>query len=244
MRFDVVLPLHRPHDGWEVHILEAITGLLGHFQGQDVDLHFSVTNDGTPLQYFPEEKLKMLSDAADGNFHFLPYPDNHGKGYSLRYMIARTDGDLIVYTDGDFPFGWKPVAEAFERLRNGANVVMGKRGTDYRTVLSPMRKLLSRGTRLLNRILLGLPADLLDTQAGLKGFDRKGKEIFLKTTVDTFVFDTEFILLAWKNKLKIEPLLITIRPGIFLSSMGLRIMFRELMLFLRILWNIRILRRY
>ena len=244
MKLDVVLPLYHPHDGWDRHILEAVRGLRSHFAGQDAELHFYITHDGSPLTCYPEEKLRAISDAAGGNFHFLPYEKNHGKGYSLRYMISRTDGDFIVYTDGDFPFGWESAAQAFELLRNGADVVMGKRGTDYRTALSPLRKILSRGTRFLNRLLMGLPSDYLDTQAGLKGFGRAGKALFLKTETDTFVFDTEFILLAWKNKLKIEPLPIRIRPGLMLSSMSFKVMLRELLLFLRILWKIRILRKY
>lgn len=243
-KFDIVLPLYHPADGWEEHILEAVTGIRSYFSGKDCEIHVYLTNDGYPVEYYSKDSLERINNALDGKLHFLTYTPNQGKGYSLRYLIERTEGDYIVYTDGDFPFGWKSVAEAFELLLSGAEVVMGKRGTDYSGALCFLRKVLSKGTRFLNKTLLGLPAEFLDTQAGLKGFNKKGKEFFLKTTVNTFVFDTEFILLAWKNSLNIKTLPIKIREGLLLSSMGFKVMLRELRLFLKILWNIRIRKRY
>ena len=243
-KLDIVLPLYHPHEGWEQHIITAVNGLQSCFSGKDCEIHLYLTNDGYPVEHYSQEHLNAINAALDGKLHFLPYEPNRGKGYSLRYMIARTEGDYIVYTDGDFPFGWKSVAEAFELLQNGSDVVMGKRGMDYSGALCFLRKILSKGTRFLNRTLLGLPGEFLDTQAGLKGFNRKGRAIFLKTTVDTFVFDTEFILLSWKNSLKITTLPIKIRDDLKLSSMGFKIMLRELLLFLKILWRIRIKKQY
>lgn len=243
-KLDVVLPLYNPPDKWEQYILDAVSYLRGYLSDKNCELNVYLTNDGCPLERYSQESLKRIDQALDGKLHFLSYEKNGGKGYSLRYMIARTDGDFVVYTDGDFPFGVEAVAQAFELLRSGSDVVMGKRGQDYSGALCQLRKILSKGTRFLNKTLLGLPKEYLDTQAGLKGFNRKGKEIFLKTTVNTFVFDTEFILLAWKKSLKIAPLPIKIREGLLLSSMGFKVMFRELRLFLKILWNIRIKKKY
>ena len=91
----------------------------------------------------------------------------------------------------------------------------------------------------MNRFLLNLPVEFLDTQAGLKGFNSKGREMFLKTKVDTFVFDTEFIMLSYRNKLNIKTIPLTLRPGLTFSRMGFRIMFRELFQFLKILMRLR-----
>ena len=136
------------------------------------------------------------------------------------------------------------MAQAFELLDAGNDVVTGKRGRDYNGALSPVRKMLSKSVRLLNMVLLGLPAELRDTQAGLKGFNRRGREIFLKTTVKKFVFDTEFILMAWKNSLRIVPLQIRVRENLVLSSMGLNVMVREFMSLLRVVWRVRVLRKF
>ena len=97
---------------------------------------------------------------------------------------------------------------------------------------------------MLNSLLCGLPEEIQDTQAGLKGFNRTGRELFLKTTVKTFVFDTEFILISQQEKVKIVPVDVQLRPGLKLSSMGFRVMFRELWCFLKVLWKVRIKKSY
>ena len=62
-----------------------------------------------------------------------------------------------------------------------------------------------------------------------------GKQAFLDTTVDTCLFDTEFILLAWDRGLRIDTIPLTLRPGLSFSKMGWRVLFRELGHFLRIM---------
>ncbi len=232
--FDIILPLYRPKPDWEEHVLECMKNLRAYFAGRDVALGFLLVNDGSPLSHFPEKVLDELRKTA-GNFRFLTYCCNRGKGYSLRYAVERSSADLIVYTDGDFPFGWKSAADAFEKLFSGADVVMGVRGSDYAEVIPPVRRLLSRTVRRVNSLLLGLPLEYIDTQAGLKGFNRKGRELFLSTTVNTFLFDTEFIFLAWRGGLRLETIPLTLRSGLHFSRMGFRVMFREGGHFLRIL---------
>ena len=121
---------------------------------------------------------------------------------------------------------------------------MGRRNYSYNAALSPFRKCLSSGVRILNRFLCGLPADIQDTQAGLKGFNSRGKKAFLQTTVNSFVFDTEFILLAYNKKLKITPLDVQLSPDLKLSSMGLKVLLGELLCFVKVLWRIRIKKCY
>ena len=112
---------------------------------------------------------------------------------------------------------------------------MGVRGADYGRALHPLRKTISKGVRRLNRFLLGMPERYLDTQAGMKGFRGEGRRAFLDTTVDTFLFDTEFILLAWDRGLRIDTIPLKLREGLSFSKMGWRILFRELRHFLRIM---------
>ncbi len=243
MKLDVILPLYKTRPGWDTQIADAMINLNKNI-GQYGELHLYLCNDGAPAKYYPEESLELISNSVEGRFHCLTYERNRGKGYSLRYLISRADGDYMVYTDGDFPFGHEAVANAFEALINGSDVVMGNRNNNYSKALSPFRKLLSCGLKTLNLLLCGLPSEIQDTQAGLKGFNRKGREIFLKTTVNSFVFDTEFILLAYKNGLKITPLDINLRPGLKLSAMGMKVMLRELFYFIKVLWRIRIKREY
>jgi glycosyltransferase involved in cell wall biosynthesis len=233
-QLDIVLPLYKPHGEWVEHILEAIADLHNYFDSKDVKLNFVIVNDGSSLDFYPAESLEKIREAAR-NFQFLTYEQNQGKGYCIRFAMDKMQGDYSVYTDGDFPFGDRGIIDAFEALENGADVVMGVRGTEYGEALPLIRKMLSAGVHLLNRILLGLPGKFIDTPAGLKGFNKYGREIFLKTEVKSFVFDTEFILLAYKNMLNIVPVPIKLREGLHFSKMSAQVMIRELKQFIIIL---------
>ena len=188
------------------------------------------------------EKLQVFKD--NPIVKLINIEKNQGKGYSLRHLVTHASGDYQVYTDGDFPFGEESVLNCFRELLAGADVVMGRRNNSYSKALTPFRKLLSGGLKMLNSLLCGLPEEIQDTQAGLKGFNRTGRELFLKTTVKTFVFDTEFILISQQEKVKIVPVDVQLRPGLKLSSMGFRVMFRELWCFLKVLWKVRIKKSY
>lgn len=243
MKLDVLLPLYAPRAGWEKNIIDAVVNLQAAL-GDLGEINLYITNDGAADEYYPQEALQKVSDAVNGRFSFLKYEKNRGKGYCLRHMVKHADGDLIVYTDGDFPFGWESVAEAFRMLAAGNDVVMGRRNRSYGAALTPFRKCLSGGVRLLNRILCGLPEEIQDTQAGLKGFNRRGRDAFLQTTVETFVFDTEFILLAKCMGLKIVPLDVKLSPALKLSSMGFRVLVGELSCFAGIMWRVRVKKCY
>ena len=235
MKTDLILPFYKPHEGWLDHLLESVAALKQALNGCGSTLHVILANDGSPLSCYQDEALNAIRAASD-EFTFATYDVNRGKGYCLRHAIEQAaDGDIQIYTDGDFPFGWQCAAEAFDRLKSGADVVMGVRGADYGKALHPLRKLISTGVRRLNRFLLGMPERYLDTQAGMKAFRGAGKQVFLDTTVNTFLFDTEFILLAWDRGLRIDTIPLALRPGLTFSKMGWRVLFRELCHFLRIM---------
>jgi len=234
MKTDLILPFYKPHEGWLDHLLESVAQLRQTLNARGSTLRVILANDGSPKSYYPDEVLDAIRAVSD-EFIFSTYDVNHGKGYCLRHAVAQADGDFQIYTDGDFPFGWQCAAEAFDCLKSGADVVMGVRGADYGNALHPLRKLISKGVRRLNRFLLGMPDRYLDTQAGMKAFRGAGKQAFQDTTVDTFLFDTEFILLAWDRGLRIDTMPLTLRPGLSFSKMGWRILFRELGHFIRIM---------
>ena len=71
---------------------------------------------------------------------------------------------------------------------------MGKREDNYDQRLSFMRRLASNACNYLNKTLLNLPYK--DVQSGLKGMNAVGRALLLKTTINRFLFDTEFIWLA------------------------------------------------
>jgi hypothetical protein len=117
-------------------------------------------------------------------------------------------------------------------LREG-DAVIGIRGEAYYAHLPIARRRISRWLRIINGKLLHLKVN--DTQAGLKGFRKNVKEIFLSTTINRYLFDLEFIyLLSGKKDLTVVGYPIVLRPGITFSKMNRKILIREAKNFLKI----------
>ena len=71
-----------------------------------------------------------------------------------------------------------------------------------------------------------LRLQVTDSQCGLKGFDSAGKAVFLETTIDRFLFDLEFLLLA-KNRVPVAPVPVELRAGVVFSKVGWKILSAE-----------------
>lgn len=74
-----------------------------------------------------------------------------------------------------------------------------------------------------------------DTQCGLKGFGEAGRELFLRTTIDRFLFDMEFVMFVSRRKdLRTEVVEARLNEGVRFSRMNYRILLRESINFVRI----------
>ena len=76
-----------------------------------------------------------------------------------------------------------------------------------------------------------------DTQCGLKAMNKKGKEVFLKTTINRYLFDLEFVFLLKRNSIKAAISELTLRDGLTFSEMNNRILFHEFKNFLKIIFK-------
>ena len=219
----IILPCYNPRGEWT----RRIAGCYEDICRRHPEHEFALTtvDDGAARGY-EDEKVALLRNAVPG-VTVLRYTPNRGKGYALRYALQRSEGDLFIYTDYDFPYTDESFDAVLSALEGGADVVLAVRDRDYQKRLGPFRRFLSFGSHIANRVFLGMRQT--DTQGGLKGMTVKGREVFLKTTIDTFLFDTEFIRLAGRTEgVRVEPVESRIRPDIVMSPMGLKVMFKEM----------------
>lgn len=227
----LVLPAHNPHGAWleRVHALAELLSAYG-------TVSITICPDGSYGDYSPADRQGIARLNECYSTTVLDYTPNHGKGYAVRYATAHGgEGEALwVYTDYDIPFSLPSYQHLIEALLAGANVVVGNRGSHYIGHLSPFRKCLSLGSRLLNGVLFGLPVG--DTQGGIKAFDGTGRRALLDTNINTYLFDTQFVAIATRRKLRIEEVSVALRDeGIRFSKMGLRILFQESRAVLKVL---------
>jgi len=125
------------------------------------------------------------------------YPSNHGKGYAVRYGMARAKGNYIVFIDAGMdinPNGISMILEHMEWYK--ADIIVGSKRHPASKVDYPLsRKIMSRTYHFLTWILFGVKVS--DTQAGLKVFRREVIEKILpRMLMKRFAFDIEMLAIA------------------------------------------------
>ncbi|MFM2306672.1 MAG: hypothetical protein RLZZ367_1341, partial [Bacteroidota bacterium] len=163
----------------------------------------------------------------------VSYAQNQGKGYALRQGINEADTDLVIYTDVDFPYTHDSFIKIYRALTDGkTDVAIGIRGDEYYTHLPKARVRISKLLRWFIKKFLRIPTD--DTQCGLKGMNRAGKEVFMQTTINRYLFDLEFVFLSARKKLAIKTVEVQLRPEVVLSRMNFTVLSQEFGNFLKI----------
>lgn len=193
-----------------------------------------LVNDGSS-QGIQASDLTLLRQGI-GSFYYLDLPKNVGKGAALREAVKETKGDLIIYTDADYPYRLENALEMYRRLATGnVDVVVGVRDEQYYDSLPLRRKIFSLSLKLMNYLFFPR-LKVKDTQSGLKGFNQRGKEMFLKTQISAFLFDMEFLVLVSRSKdIRFEWIYVQLRDGIQFSSMKFKTILTELFNFSSIL---------
>jgi len=236
VRFQVVVPCYNPPEGWEQALADNFAAFAAAIADLSDETSLIVVNDGSvrQTQEANVETLRTLVPMAQ----VVSYAKNRGKGYALRQGVQASDADFVLVTDIDFPYTTASMRRVAETLRAQGGIAAGNRDTAYYAHVPAFRRRLSQGLRWLLRNVLRQPID--DSQCGLKGFDRTGKAVFLQTTIDRFLFDLEFLMLA-NGRVAVHPVPVELRPGVVFSSVGGKILLAEggnfLKLFLKQLWN-------
>jgi len=193
-------------------------------------------NDGSKSGIRAQD-IDLLKSAIPG-FTYIDSPINQGKGGALRDAVRQTTGKWVIYTDADYPYLIDNAVEMFRLLStDAADVVVGVRDEQYYDQLPLGRKIFSLSLKLMNYVFFP-QLKVKDTQSGLKGFNQKGKEIFLKTRIPAFLFDMEFLVLASKRSdIRIEWIYVQAREGIVFSTMRAKTILTELANFASILFS-------
>jgi glycosyltransferase involved in cell wall biosynthesis len=232
----IVVPCYNPHEGWEVQLCNHFSDIKQYLPAYQI--HPVVVNDASSTG-IGEAQLQYLHQHLP-NVTYITYPVNHGKGYALREGIKGIEDGLILYTDIDFPYEYESMVKIVQSLEGGSDIAIGTRDNEYYENTPLKRKWISKVLRFVFKVVFRLP--ITDTQCGLKGFNQRGKKVFMSTSIERFLFDMEFIAIASKTKtVKMEPVFVVLRSDVVFSKMNLKILTGEFWNFIKIL---RIVRRH
>ncbi len=225
----VVFPVYNPPKDWWKHSFYYCHKLM--LEEPLYDWHFHFVNDGSPnVSVFPTKKQLHTEGYENVHVFFHEYAENQGKGFAIRHGLQHSvdDAEFYMHCDWDFPFGENLLLDAMKEL-DESDVVIADRGQAYLSHLPAFRQKITKGQRLFNRHVLKLKA--ADTQAGFKAFNAVGKSVFLKTSINGFLFDTEFVRLSERKGLSINTLQAECRHDLQFKNFRFKVLAKEV-------WNL------
>ncbi|MCU0360304.1 MAG: glycosyltransferase [Bacteroidia bacterium] len=228
---EIVLPCYNPPPLWYKELI-SFDGFI-HTQHA---VSYIIVNDGSNNGEL-ENALPLLKK-ANINFTLISYKDNKGKGYALRQGISASKSNCLLYTDIDFPFINESVAGMIALLlTNKYDVLAGSRNQAYYSnKMSFFRKLLSKAFRFFLKVVLRM--QVTDTQCGIKAFNEKGKDEFLKTKINRYLFDFEFLYnCRKKSALKVKAVPVELKPNVVFRKMKLKILLQETLNLLKVIFT-------
>ena len=228
---DIILPLYNPAPDWSKVVTDKYEKLVRAIP--EVAMRMILVNDGSTMR-FEDTQVQAIQQKWPETL-ILSYPENRGKGHAVRHGVSHSSAPYQVFTDIDFPYTTASMQQMIKALlEQQADVFIGIRNASYYVQLPWSRRLISRVLRVLNRIFLRLATS--DTQGGLKAFNETGRHMFLKTSIDRYLFDLEFVYLASRDKsIRILPVEVDLRDNVQMSGVKLSILLMEFWNFVRVL---------
>lgn len=195
-----------------------------------------------------DRSYDLLKKARLPKVKVLGYHYNHGKGFAIRYGMARTKGDYIAFIDSGMEIDPNGISMVLEHMEwyNADIIVASKRHPASQVNYPFDRRLVSFGAHLVAKFLLGI--NVKDTQAGLKIFKRPVlQKVLPRLLVKNYAFDLE--ILAVSNHLGFTriyeaPIKLSYDFGQLTHAVGFKIIYACLNDALAVFYRLRILHYY
>lgn len=188
MLISIIIPAHKQAKT----ILRDISNIYDVMSQTRWDFELIVVVDG-----FSDDTLKEAKKLKKPNVIVTGYETNRGKGYAVRYGMARSSGDIVSFIDAGMDIDPNGISMLLEHLFwYDADIIVGSKRHPVSQVNYPfLRRLYSFGYHMMCKMFFGIK--LKDTQTGLKVFKRKVLEKVLpRLMVKDFAFDIEVLAVS------------------------------------------------
>ena len=191
----VVIPAY--NEEWR--ILPTVGAIATHMSSRGEPWELIIADDGST-----DTTVALLADLRFPNMRVLIAERNKGKGDAVRRGMLAAEGRYVLFADADQSTPIEQFDRLLDQLKDGYDVAVGSRAAAGAAVSgrSPLRKVLSRGLRLL--VSVGFGVKVADTQCGFKLFTADAaRTLFELQIVDNFSFDLEVLYLSDKVGLRV-----------------------------------------
>ena len=128
----------------------------------------------------------------------IAYKKNMGKGYAVRQGMMAAKSDYALFLDADMSTEPEEIEKFMAEIKKGTPVIIGSRRSKGSQVLvsqSLHRTMMGMIFTMLANLIMGMRVP--DFTFGFKCFSRRAREeIFSRSLIDRWSFDTEILFLA------------------------------------------------
>ncbi len=228
-----VIPACNEEDSIETSLLN-IDGLV---KRNSQSYEIVVVNDGSRDRTWPRA---VEYASRNGHVKVVSYALNEGKGYAIRRGFMQTEGDIVIFADGDMEIDFNQVSTYIQALERADIVIASKWHSQSIVEMPLLRKVFSRSFNVLVRLLTGV--NLRDTQAGLKAVRRSAfEDVFQRLAVKRYAFDVELLAVANLYGLRIVEMPVQLKMN---GRFKLKEMWQMLVDLFGIVYRLRIRRFY
>ncbi|MBN1462697.1 MAG: glycosyltransferase family 2 protein [Paludibacteraceae bacterium] len=153
----------------------------------------------------------IIKSATGAKVHLVSYEKNMGKGYAIKTGMKCSDSDYTLFFDADMATPISELEKFIPFMKREDAVIVGTRKNGKSTVVKHQpkyRELLGRMYTLLSQTILN--TWVTDFTCGFKAFSREAKvDIFTRSMIDRWGYDSEILFLAKKLGYKITEKAVT-----------------------------------
>jgi glycosyltransferase involved in cell wall biosynthesis len=236
----VIIPVYKQ----EKTIRQDILNIYNVLNQIRYDFELIIVVDGISV----DNSFKIIKKIKYKNLKVFGYQNNRGKGYAIRYGMAKTKGDYISFIDSGMEIDPNGISMVLEHMEwYNADIIVGSKRHPASKVNYPLdRKIISFGGHLIAKFLLGI--NIYDTQAGLKIFKRQVLiKVLPRLLLKNYAFDLEMLSVAnhlgFKNIYE-SPIKLTYDFQSLTHASGFKIIWQSLIDSLAVFYRLRILRYY
>ena len=241
----ILIPVYNIEDKIEKNIdilIEKVSPFMTNFE-------IIISDDGSNDN--SKEKIKNICCNLNNKYTNLKnimgvYSlENQGKGNALKRACEISNGEYIIFCDGDMEIDPSLLENFFIIMeRENADIVIGsKRHKDSIVNYSNIRKVISFVYFMFVKIFFRLP--IQDTQTGLKLFKREAIiNTFPRILVKAFAYDLEVLAACNHNKKKIVSAPVIVNPNRHFGFIKFSILLRTFIDTLAIFYRLNIIHFY
>ncbi len=193
---------------------EGLDEIRAYMDARDFTCEVILVNDGST-----DDTMSIVRKHTEGDsrFNIVSYVENRGKGHAVKKGMLKAHGEVRLFTDIDMSVPINRADDFLAKIEEGNDVVIGTRKSTRSNVIihqPKYRELLGDVYRRFVRLVFA-PA-VTDFTCGFKAFSAKAaQEIFPKSLINRWSFDTELLFLAsrWKMSLFEIPVTWTNSPA-------------------------------